>query len=54
MCQLVIFGCLTLIWKFDLNFGRNKFSKHRIDLVMLKFLPKTENQKLIWSEDSNH
>ena len=48
MWQSVIFGSLTLIWKFNLDFGdESNFIKIRIDHVMLKFLATTENQKLI-------
>ena len=53
MCQLVIFGSLILIWKFDLNFEAKRFWKFRIDNALIKFLATTENQKLILSEDRN-
>ena len=48
ICQLVIFGSLTLIWKFNFDFEdkSNFFQKVPMDHVMLKFLATTENQKL--------
>ena len=48
LCQSVIFGSLTLIWKFHLDFGdKSNFSKIRNDHVMLKFLATTESQNLV-------
>ena len=48
LCQSVIFGSLTLIWKFNLDFGdKIKFSKVRNHHVMLKFLATTESQNLV-------
>ena len=39
MCQLIIFGSLTLRKTFSLNFGvKCSFSKIRIEHIMLKFL----------------
>ena len=54
MCQSVIFGSLTLISKFNLDFGdRRNFQNFLFDHVMLKFLATTEKQKLILLEDLN-
>ena len=54
MCQSVIFGSLTLIWKFNLDFGKKvNFWKTWIDHVKLKFLATNENQKLIISEEKD-
>ena len=48
LCQSVIFGSLTLIWKFNLDFGdKGNFSKIRKDHVTLKILATTESQKLV-------
>ena len=48
LCQSVIFGSLTLIWKFNLDFGdKINFSKIRNDHAMLKFLATTESQMLV-------
>ena len=48
LCQSVKSESLTLIWKFNLNFGdKSNFSKIRNDHVMLKFLLTTESQKLV-------
>ena len=48
LCQSVILGSLTLIWKFNLDFGdKSNFSKIRKDPVTLKFLATTESQKLV-------